>query len=1145
MSAGYDTIKKMTITEGGSLMKLTYIKGFLMEEKTEWMMKQIKARVDEHPQEEHLIIVPEQFTLEAEKQYLKHTKEKGLFQVEVLSFSRVAHRVFMETGGKNRTTIDDLGIHMILKKIIKDNSDTLLVYHTMAHKKGFIQTLANEIAECKQYEISPDSLKEQAAMNSHNPHLAGKLTDFAFIYHLCNQALAGKYLRKEDQLVAFCRQAQGSAWLRSKHVWIEGFYSFAPNMITTIKKIITCSQGVTISLYGNQGAGLKESTSLKKQVQGLTAFVRAQQIPLETVYVDDLITPHKKPADLTHLAAHFFEMPAIPYPQVPSSIHVFNASNEEAELAFVARKIQYFVQHKGYHYNDIAVICPNLTQRQHDIKRVFQLHSIPGFIDEKTTAKNHPLMRIMVHALESVLYKYPRQQVLAYLKTGLSPLAQGEIETLENLSTEYGITGSKWHRNLTKINPLLEEAESIRKRAIEPLTALEKKLKKAVTIKEKTTAMYQWLNNLNILDTIEAHTQQANTATDFEQLQVNAQIWNYTMQLFDQMVDLLGEDRVTVEDYTDILKTGIEALEVGIIPTTLDQVFIGTLERSRIFDIKCLFFISLNDGIIPALNTAETLLLPIERRKLAENGLALGTALEDRETQEMIYVYLAATKPGQSLWITYSMADSEGNAHRPSLLIDQFKDLFPQLQVQDDLISTTADQLESITQPLNTFQTLTAHLRKIVDKTPSEPFWFDVYNWFYENEAWHQQSKSLVDGLFYTNNPAPIPDLVAKGLYGKTLKGSVARLEKFHNCPFMHFVHYGLKPKETRAFDIQPLEMGDFLHLALDEFAAAVKADNREWHTLTENQCDHIMDRVMDPLMATFKHDLFSSTQRNSYIGKRMKQLGQKTVKHMVMQIQQGLFTPTYHEVTFGGDGTLGPLEITDGTKPIISLQGRIDRIDVYKKDNVMYYRVIDYKTGNKELKIPDIFYGLQLQLPVYLQAILDAKNLTDGEKHAVAGIFYYHLDDPMIETTETDPGRVAEELYALAALRGIALKDKAIVEAMDQAIGDKSLVLPVSYKKDGDFTAASNVVTEEEFNTILTHVKKTIVTAAKSIVAGNISVFPFEYEHKRPCLYCQYRSICQFDHQLDSCRVNYLKPLKKQEALALMQGHATGKEDA
>ncbi len=1126
-------------------MKLTYLNGFAVEEKTAWMMKQIKKMIIADPESAHIIVVPEQFTLEAEKQYLKHTQEKGLFNVEVLSFSRLAHRVFLETGGKGRVTIDDLGIHMILKKIMKENSDTFLLYHTMAHQKGFIETLAKEIAECKQYEITPEMLMQQAELNKENPNLHGKLKDLSLIFQRCNQALEGKYLRKEDQLAAFRKQAEHSHWLKNKHLWIEGFYSFTPNLLSAVKTLLTCSKSVTMSVYGNQSEDVKESVSLKKQLLDLAAYAKAIKIDQKNILMDDLIEPREKPGEIKHLAAHFFDMPVVVYEDEPSSLAVFNAINDESELAFVAKKIQHLVQHEGYQYKDIAVICPNLQERQHDIKRIFQLHQIPGFIDEKTTAKNHPLMRLMIHGLEAVQYNYPQQYVLSYLKTGLSLLSHEEIEELENISAEYGITGNKWHRDLTTINPDLEDYEPIRKRGVEPLKQLEIKLKKAPTVKEKTRAMYEWLTNLNIVAKIEAQTLRAKTDTDFEQSQVNAQIWNHAMKLFDQMVELMGDETTSIEEYTEVLKTGIEAIEIGTIPTTLDQVFIGTLERSRVFDIKGLFIISLNDGVIPANKTPDTLLLPSERMALAEKGIVLGTQIEDRETQEMIYIYLAATKPSQYLWLTYSMADHEGNANRPSLLIEQLTEMYPQLQIQDDLMNTTQRQLESITQPQNTFQTLTEYLRKLTDHRPAEEIWFDVYNWFYKNPDWHQKSKSLVEGLFYRNNPEPIPELVAKGLYGKPLRGSVARLEKFQNCPFMHFVQYGLKPKERKTFEIQPVEMGDYLHLALDEFAAAVKNENKQWHTLTDTDCDDLMDRIMDPLMETFKHNVFLSTKRNSYLGNRMKQLGKKTVKTMVKQIQQGQFIPTYHEVKFGGDGELDPLEITDGKDPIISLQGRIDRIDLYKKDGVMYYRVIDYKTGNKELKVPEIYYGLQLQLPVYLQAILEAKNVTEKEKQAIAGMFYYHLDDPMMETTETDPAKIQEEIYELSKLRGIALKDKEVVAAMDQHMATTSHILPISFKKDGDFSAASDVATEEAFTVILSHVKNTIAKSAQSIIKGNIAVFPYEYDHKRPCTYCDYISICQFDHQLDTGSVNYLKKLNKNEALALMQEKAVGKEDA
>lgn len=1127
------------------MLKLWYGKD--IEEKSRIIMKEIHRRVGVENPKKQIILVPEQYTLETEKQFLKHTGEKGLMQVEVLSFSRLAFRVFQETGGRNHIYIDDQGIHMLLRKILKEQQKNLTVYQHMARQQGFVEALVKQINECKQFQITPEMLRQQSQMQGESDYAPGKLKDIAIIYEKMDEMLQQKYLHKEDRFEVFRKQIVCSELIKGAEFWIEGFYSFTPNMLSVLERLGENAPEINLSVYGNMNDVHSSELSLYKQVKRLESYFGGRGIEVKKSITDKGDSVCDKPADLKHLETEFRNIPVKQYDDEVRSIELFSAANDETEITWTALFIQNLVQEKGYRYKEIAVLCPDLEQRQNHIRRTMRLHQIPVYMDEKMDLRNHPLMILLLRGLKNIDQNYPVNGMMAYLKTGYAGLRHWQVEELENLCLQYGITGKKWRRNITESIPEIEddEVEKWRKVVMDPLEELSDDLKKAENVEDITKSVFYWLEKLNIVQQIERQLKNADTRDAFEQKQVYAQLWNELINIMDQMVEMMGEAKLSLKEYIEILETGISSIEVGTIPSTLDQVFVGTIERSRLSDIKCLFFISANDGVIPAGMEDDSLLLPPEKEILALNGCELGITAEEREKQEMFYVYLAMTKPSEKLYISYSLATEEGMARRPSIIIDRLQSLFPTLEQEDDLFLTSDQTRKKISRPNSAFLNLTGEIRKLLDGDKVDPIWYDVYRWFYQAKNWSSEINKMMDGVEYHNQCKPIKTSVSEALFGNPLYASVARLEKYRKCPFSHFVQYGLKPEDRKQFEIKPLELGNLLHHALDGFADHIKRENIGWHQLKPDESSFLMERIMEPLIEEFKHGIFNSSSRYAYAGNRIKQVGKTAVKTMVQHIQKGDFVPLYHEVKFGKDELWPALVYGKTDKPLVSIEGRIDRLDSYREEENYYYRVIDYKTGKKDLSIPEVYHGLQLQLPVYLQAVLTAQQKQVPGNHYPAGMFYYQLDDPMVETNSEKIEEIRREWIKQMKLNGLTLKDKEIANAMDRTITDQSEVLPLAFKKDGDFKSNSLVATSEEFELLLQYVGKVIVRMAEEILSGNISIYPSEFNGKRACEHCDFMAICQFDQSLPDQQANFLSLVNNQEAFTRMRQQCGKKVDS
>ncbi|TCO68996.1 helicase-exonuclease AddAB subunit AddB [Marinisporobacter balticus] len=1118
-------------------MGIRYIFGRAGMGKTHSVLEEIKKSLEDTDHNRLILIVPEQFTLQAERDLIEKLDLPGIMDVEVLSFTRLAHKVLNEVGGITRIHINEQGKNMVLRKIIDEAEKDLSIYKKASQQDGFVSMFNELLCELKQHDVLPIDLLNTLDEIEKDGILYHKLKDIAHIYEQFETYLKGRYIDTEDYLNLLIEKMQDAEFLKDAEIWIDGFQSFTPQTYHIIEKIMTMAKQMTITFTMEFSAKSKDGDLFKISeltYQNINDITLKYGLPAEIIDLDkNKIEIQTKSSAIYHIEQEFYAYPYNKSDKELINMNIFAGLSLYTEIENVASKVVSFVRDKGYRWNDIAVVCNDLDHYGPMIKRVFEEYDIPYFLDQKRNIMHNPIIELILSALAAVYRGYKYEDVFRFFKTGFSGIADDSYEKLENYVLQYGVQGNKWkepfawgeEKNIDGLN-------QSREKFIEPMKKLEKKIKGKKTVGDITKGLYAYLQDIEVHEKLEKWIDVLREMGQYEYVNENTQIWNIVMEVFDQMVEIIGEQKITLKEYIRVLESGFSSLEVGIIPTTIDQVLVGNMQRSKSHDIKALFVVGVNDGILPSGKDDDGILSDEERISMKEKDITLGYDSQRKAYEEKFIIYTTFTKPSEYLWISYAMADQEGKAMRPSILIDRFKKIFTKLSIKSDVIHSMDQQKQLISTPKSTFKYLVENIRANVDGKTIEGLWWDVYSWYYQNEAWKQKREAVIEGFFHDNQVEYIESSNAKKLYDTPIKSSVSRLEQFVNCPFAHFVKYGLKPKERKMFEVKAPDIGDIFHQSMEKFTNKLKDENLNWRKLEKNQCDRMMEDVIEQIIPNYGNGVMLSTSRYKYLVTRLKRISKRAVWILTEHIRESGFEPMGYEVAFGMDQMYPPMEIelADGEK--IYLEGRIDRVDLLEDGDDEYVKIIDYKSGNKEFRLSDVYYGLQLQLMIYLDAILKRKEDIPRKEKKPAGIFYFKIDDPMIKTEEKAIAFIEKEIRRKLKMKGLVLKDVNIVRQMDKDIEGYSDIIPVGLNKLGEFYSKSSAVDETTFMDLIKHVRKLVKEISYEMLKGNIQIAPCKNGKQAACDYCPYRSICQFDNLLEKNEYNNMKKLSDQEVI-------------
>ncbi len=1136
-------------------MGLQYILGRSGAGKTHYCYQSIQKALEKGGDHGLILLVPEQFTLQTQKDFIAQQQNKGMMRVEVLSFQRLAYRIFDELGSPSQPLLDEIGKGLVLQRVGEEQKEKLEIFKKSLHKPGFIRSLSTTVSELYQYNIEPEQMLGYIGDLSHKPLLQKKMKDIHLLYEAFQEYIKEKYFALEQMLDQVSKKIPDSLCLENAEIWIDGFYGFTPQQYKVLYQLARKAKQVTITLTldrkENGGGSLLETDPFfesKKTIQKLNRMAAFYDIPVQPPVLLNQEPPFRfiYNQEMAHLEKQFLVYPPKGYDKPTQKIRLYGASDPYVEVEQTAQQILHLVREKGYRFRDIAVVTAGLDQYQKIIASLYTQYQIPYFIDQKQRIMHQPLIELIRSVLQIFVNGWSYESVFRYLKTGLLPIDQEDVFLLENYVLAHGIRGiTQWVKRdwaeikiddeFEKIQQ--EQIQAVKEQVVQPLLKFRKKVigSGKATVKQITIALYELLDANGVSKILKKQIDFFQKEHQHLLASEMLQSWNILMNVLDKMVEVLGAQKVNLKEYAYILDAGLEQCELGLVPPGLDQVVIGDFRRSRLQNIKALFVLGVNDGVLPTIVEEQGVFSDGERLTMTSIGMELAADGRRKAFEEQFLIYLGLTKPSEYLHISYTLADGEGKSLRPSVLIGKIKAIFPYLIEESD--REKVDPISLVGRPQTTFYHLGRALRYGIEYQKMDPVWFDVYSWFYEKAEWKQPLERMIQGLFHTNQEEPLHPKTIQKLYGDTLYTSVSRLEKFISCPFAYFVEYGLGAKERRFYRLETPDIGRLFHQVLDGFSKKLDKENIDWREVKEEQASQFIDEIMDEVVQNVNYGVLLSTHRNQYLAKRLKRITKRAIWALQEHIRRGLFEPLGFEVGFGENEKLPPIVIGLSKGQKLILTGRIDRVDVLDEDGTLYVKIIDYKSGNQSFQLADIYYGIQLQLILYLDALLNSGKEFFHKELLPAGMFYFHIDDPMISSVKDLTEEEIEKLVLKSLkLSGLVLADMELIQKMDQSIERYSDVLPVQITKSG-LAKNSSVATLEEFQYLRDYVRGLVQSTGSEILDGNIQIHPYKVKNQTSCEYCLYDGICQFDLLLEDNHYHVLPPIEKEKVWEKMKG--------
>ena len=1125
--------------------------------KSHRIYEEIMQRAAEEPGRNFLIIVPDQFTMQTQKDLVMRSDRDGILNIDVLSFGRLSHRILEEVGTKEMPVLDDTGKSLVLQKVAADLKEQLPAMGSLLHKQGYIHEVKSAISEFMQYGISTQDMDKLITSAQKRGALAMKLKDLKTLYRGFQDYIRDHFITTEETLDVLRRSLSKSKILKGSVVVFDGFTGFTPIQNRLIQElmrvcaetIVTVTIGVGEDPYKMDGEQKLFHLS-KKTVADLEKLAAEAEVERgEDLFVKGGPNRFAKAPALHYLEQNLFRYQYEPYAGEQQEIHMFEALSPREEVHQTALYIRHLIREQGMTYRDIAVVIGDLEGYVSYVETEFGQLEIPCFLDRTRGIVLNPMIEYIKSALQLYIKDFSYDTVFHFLRSGMADISREEIDELENYVIRTGARGYRTYsrlftRRTEEMQENAEGSEQAEEKTMERLNRIRQQFMDAVEIlhmgsQEKAgdyvSHLYDFLEQNQVQQKLLNYQQQFEKEGDLSRAREYAQIYRLVMDLLDQVYELLGEEEISRQEFADILEAGFGEITVGTIPQNVDRIVVGDMERTRLKQVKVLFFLGVNDGNIPKNASKGGIISDMDREFLIESGTEMAPSPRQQMYIQRLYLYLNMTKPSEQLYLSYAKVNSEGKGIRPSYLIDTVRKLFPAMSVEYPQNRSRLEQIEGRQEGA---RYLAEELREYVEGTLPEEERQDFYLMYRAYEADAAGRDLLTRAAFRRYRESGLSRIVARALYGQQLENSVSRLETYAACACRHFLQYGLSLQEREEFGFEASDMGTVYHAVLENFAGKLAESNLTWWDFTEDFAAKAVKESVEAYAATYGETVLYSSARNEYAITRMSRILTRTVLTLQKHLKQGSFQPDDYELSFRFAEDLDSIHVDLSEDEKMHLQGRIDRIDVSEDAEHVYVKVIDYKSGNRKFDLAALYYGLQLQLVVYMNAAMEMESRKHPDKEIVpAALLYYHIDDPTIETpVELTDEQINEQILAKLRMNGVVNSDPEVVERLDRYMQDKSVVIPVEKKKDGSFSARSGVLSREEMQLISSYVDAKIRSIGREILDGKIAANPYEKGNEEACTYCAYKKVCGFDGSIPGYEKRQLEDLDKQALMQRMQ---------
>lgn len=1107
-----------------------------------------------------LLVVPDQFTLEAEHELIAHSGAKALMDVEVLSLSRLGYRLLEELGGSKRTFIDKYGRHMILSSIAAEEREKLQVFKGLEEKNSFIELVNNFISEMKQFNCGADELAEIARSVPDGSYTQRKLEDLYLLYSEYEAAIRGKYTDSEDYIDLFLGKISRSELVAGNHIWIYGFDSFAPKALSVIGELMQYAADVNLVLTYDDKREARDADLFALAgtvIRNFENLAERRSIEVRKRAIPKTYTAER--ADkIQFIEQELYALPARKYARGGQSTNPAEGGASEAaaagtdSLTLVAAANLYneaesaacyvleLVRDFGYRFSDIKVICNDQETRGPILKRVFKEYGIDLVSDTSKDILQSSIVQYITALMDVVVEKYRTDLMIKMLKSGFGDLTNDEITDLENYAIKYKIRGTMWKRPFVRGESeygaeALVRMNAVREKALAFMPDLEA-IFEAETCGEFISGLYGFLYEKvklpeKIADLTVLQTEQGRPDLAEE----TAQIWGKVIGIFDQMSEIMGEQKFRAAAFRDLFEAGISQVEIGILPPTKDGLMMGTMQRTRTGEMKALVVVGANEGVLPNEKPGSGLFGSDEKNLFKENGIELCKVDDVRFLEERMGIYRNLSKPRERLWISYSLSDAEGGPARPSGVFTKLAGLFGDTPVARDALNRQSDA-ELVGAGPAGLRHLTEALQAACEGRPLAPHWHEALAWFKQNKP--EALEPIRAGIAFTNKQEDLGREMTAALYmgnigsireealepSPELSLSPSRLERYARCPFSHFVQYGLKPEERRIFEIAPREIGDIYHECLMEMSRhltargiAITDPASPWMTISREECRTFVEDVIAKKSGTYREGILEAGNEEKYRGRRITDICEKVCWAVIEQVRAGEILRSSFEAPFGRGRRIPPIPVNLGEGRTAYIEGKIDRVDYLPGERV---KIIDYKTGNENFSVAEAEAGYRLQLMLYLEASLE-------RRMKPAGVFYFKISEPMVDASGAaiGPEEISDKIQKSFKLNGVIVDDPNVIRNVAGDFSGISDVVPIRINKEGliSGTGKDNLLTDEEFESLREKVCEKVTDICKSLAGGGIEIHPMKTAATSACAYCRYKGICRFDTIFEGCSYNII----------------------
>ena len=1072
-----------------------------------------------------LLLVPDQFTLQAERDAFFYLGARGLLDLEVVSISRLGLKVLAETGGGRTALIDKYGRHMLLTKILTERREELEIYRGLEKKQSFIEMVNNFISELKQYGTTPRELEQIAQGLGDGTFLRKKLKDIGLVFESYEEYIAGKYLDTEDYVSLYGQKITESKKIHGAAVWVYGFDSFTPKNTEVIGQLMRTARDVNLVL--TYGAGGRDSELFSLPGSIISKFARLAEeggIPWEKSPIPQNYRIADKAPAILHLEHELYSIPA-EAAQEHGGITLLRAANLYSEAESAAAEVLSLVRDQGLEYKDIILICNDMETRGSIVKRVFAQYGMELFLDKKQSILHNPASVFILSLLDISSKGYRSEDVFRLLKTGLTSLSWDEIEEMENYARKFRIRGSKWKKPFTRGmgeygEEVLSKLEDSRKKLVALIESFSEEFKQAATVKERVQVLYSYLaEDCGLPGKLEKMIQKQEEAGYLTAAEETAQVWGLVMDVLDQFVEIVGEETILADRFGEIFRAGLESIEVGLLPPSADGLMMGTMQRTRSGQVKAMLILGANEGLLPASAPTDSILNEDEKQYLARQEIEICKVDEIRLQEEKLAIYKNLARPEMRLWISYSASDGEGRELKPSPIFNKLQSIYPGLEVENDLISR-GRPMDLLQAEKASLEHLTVALRRTMDSGELEPEWQSAISWYREK----QNLAQLEEGLFFTNEQEKLSRDFVDALYKKALPRemtvSPSRLEQYSRCPFAHFVGYGLRPQEQRIYEMGGREIGDLYHTCLMEISRWLTDDGvpvndpaSRWMTVSKEECDKKIGSILEREALLYREGMLASGSEEAYRTKRLHEICSEISWILVDHVRRGSIRTIAFEQAFGRGKSIPPVAVQT-RQGEVSIEGKIDRVDLLEDGRV---KVIDYKTGNETFRVHEAEKGFRLQLMLYLKA-------AQKKEREPAGVFYFLISEPSVSADAIRPEelkeKVEQETRKACKMDGIMVDDPQVIRDIAGDFSGYSDVVPIRQTQKGvSGTGAGKLLDEETFLQLQKKVDETVGGLCEELLRGNIALRPKKSGQVTACTYCKYKGICQFDLAFEGCR--------------------------